>query len=100
MCDCYWPECNKKRCTERIPTHIADYNYPQEAVEVFCNKHLPKKRVTIFELIKKPQYSDDGEECFEVGWKGGIRLRKGKIEPNSVGVYPNSGADFKITILE
>ena len=54
MCDCYMATCEK--CDEKIPVHIGDFKYPRSLVTVYCQKHLPKVRATIFEVIedKKP----------------------------------------------
>lgn len=99
MCDCYEAECEKKECVEKIPVHIADCNFPREAVQVFCRKHLPKKKATIFEVTKESKYNYD-DDCEKVGWKCAIRLCKGKINPESVGVHPNIGAEYKTYCLE
>jgi len=96
MCDCYEAECEKKGCTEEIPIHIADYDFPREDVQAYCSKHLPKKKATLFEVIEECKNFKDKE----VGWKCAIRLCNGRIEPDSVGVYPNSGAKFKTCYLK
>ena len=73
MCDIYLANC--KKCNKEIEMHIADFAYPECDVEVFCEEHLPENKITIFYL---PQNK-----------KWGVRLCRGKIEPNSVGVHPN-----------
>ena len=91
MCDCYEAKCEK--CDTMIPIHIADYNYDREDVKVFCEKHIPKNDVSIFEITKECKHFKD----LETGWKCGIRLLD--IEPNHVGVYPNTGAEYKVGVL-
>lgn len=99
MCDCYEAECRKKGCKEEIPIHIADYNFPREDVQAFCSKHLPKKKATIFKVTKNYEWNKDPERK-EVGWKCGIRLCKGEIEPESVDVHPNIGAEeYEIEVI-
>lgn len=99
MCDCYETKCEVKGCMEEIPVHIADFNFPRENVQVFCSKHLPKRKATIFEITKI--YEWDRDNNYKVGWKCAIRLCRGEIEPKSVGVNPNIGAEeYKIHYLK
>jgi len=95
MCDCYETECGKKGCMEIIPVHIADYSFPRKDVQVFCGEHLPKEKVTIFEVIKECEAFKEEEKWDKVGWRCAIRLCKGEIEPEAVGVCPNIGAIYK-----
>ena len=99
MCDCYTTECEKKGCKETLPIHIADYNFPRTSVQVFCSKHLPKRKVTIFEVTKKYESCKD-DICKKIGLKCAIRLCKGRIEPDSVGVCPNINNYCKTYYLE
>lgn len=75
MCDCYEQKCEIIKCTEAIPIHIADFNFPRSDVQVFCSKHLPKKKATIFENIKI-FYENKIKDYEKLGWKCAIRLKK------------------------
>ena len=91
MFDCYEAKCEE--CDIRIPIHIADYNYEREKVKVFCEKHIPKSDVSIFEVVEECKSFED----LKIGWRCGIRMEG--IEPNTVGVCPNTGAKCKVGIL-
>lgn len=105
MCDCYEAKCEIKDCEEKIPIHIADFNFDREEIQVFCNKHLPKEKVTIFENIKiydkvNGDGFDEDKDSEKIGWRCAIRLCKGKVAPELVGVVPNIYAEYKINILK
>lgn len=93
MCDCYMQKC--KECDVEIPIHIADFKFPRIKVNVWCGKHIPKNRVTIFEINKFDKY--DEEDGISADWKCGIRLCGGALEPSAEGVEPNIFSDYKIT---
>lgn len=98
MCDCYSPGC--EICDETIPVHIEDFNFPRDEVKVFCGKHLPTARATIFEVTTGTDEKDE-EDPYEMnGYKCAIRLRDGKIESESAGVCPNICSGYKITVLK
>jgi hypothetical protein len=102
MCDCYEPKCEIEGCKEYIPIHIADSNYPRETVQVFCSEHLPKEKATVFEVTKRFTFYGGNEKYYdykEKGWKCAIRLCKGKVEPEAVGVFPNISNYYKTYIL-
>lgn len=96
MCDCYFPKCEK--CEELIPVHIGDYRYPHIKVKVWCGKHLPIKRATIFKAVNPSKR--DLEEGIYPGWKSAIRLCNGALEPELKDVGPNIESECKITVLK
>jgi hypothetical protein len=100
MCDCYEQKCEIEGCKEEIPIHIQDFNFPRKDVKVFCNKHLPKEKATIFEVIKTDGLENNDDEYEKIGWKCAIRLCKGRVAPELVGVEPNICADCKTYYLE
>ena len=96
MCDCYYHQC--KKCKKMIPVHIADFNYPREALEVFCPHHLPSENATVFTL-KEAEFDESESLDFPAGWKCAFRLCDGRIEPAREGVEPNFSNDVDIEIL-
>jgi len=91
MCDCYWTSC--KFCEEQIPVHIQDFNYNRDDLEVFCEKHLPTERATIFTLTSE-------EDKLPKGWRCAFRLLGGKVEPFSAGVTPNLANECEAVALD
>lgn len=79
MCDIYSAKCSYRNCDKELEMHIADFNYPEEDVEVFCEEHLPSENITVYEVNKEL-------------W--GVRVCRGKREPESAGIYPNT--DWKV----
>jgi len=95
MCDCYCPKC--ELCEDHIPVHIEDYHYPREDVQVFCGKHIPEDKVTVFVLTEDEDWDPPD---YRKGYKCGIRLQDGGNEPFSVGVCPNIDAPWDIQIKQ
>lgn len=94
MCDCYWQKCEE--CETLIPVHISDSDYPRKEVKVFCSKHIPKERVTVFENLNDSKVKES--ECGKKGWHCGIRLCGGELEPDAEGVCPNVGCLYAIEV--
>jgi len=71
MCDCYGHKCNAKGCTERIPMHIGDFNYPRTSFKCWCRLHIDKAAkhpgAVIFTVDKVHDWDDD-DDLF-VGWQ-------------------------------
>jgi hypothetical protein len=95
MCDCYVKKCEK--CTNLIPVHIADFKYLRTNLRVFCSKHIPKRKVTVFENLEDENFFE--EEWDKRGWRCAFRLCNGTIEPSAKRVEPNVSVKQKITIV-
>ncbi len=99
MCNCYFHECEK--CAKEVPVHIGDFRYPTDDLKVWCGEHLPRLKATIFTLIEDEElWPGEKHTEYPMGWKCAIRLRGGKIEPDSNDVSPNLAASYEITVLD
>ena len=94
MCDCYGHKC--ECCDERVPMHIADFNYPREDFKMWCHDHVDKAEpgAIIFELIVEDEEGWDG---IPVGWKCAI---KGPRVGEEGGNTPNLASRFRESVVE
>ncbi len=88
MCDCYDAKC--ELCDERIPMHIADFNYPREDFKVWCRKHLAgaSSDAVVFLIVEA---SDIEGDDFPPGWACAIA---GPEVGDEGGNHPNLAAGW------
>jgi len=58
MCETYDHKCMK--CKKTFPIHLGAFKTEPEEIEVYCEKHLPEKDVTVYERCIRFDIADDG----------------------------------------
>lgn len=89
--------------------HIADYCMPRDDIQVYCQKHIPKKDVVVHKLIEDEDYQ--GWEVFpkkkkgrwfgrRAGWSMAVRyLKKPPREYGFTAVTPNVSGEHLAKVI-
>lgn len=66
MCDCYYHKCEK--CDTWLGVHITDFCLRRDEIKIYCNDHIPKDNVVIFESlggVETPIDTPENRKIFE-----------------------------------